>query len=181
MSRLGRHHNRVANIRRHFLHQVSNELVKTHDRLVLEDLNVTSMMANHRLARCISDAGWAEFARLLRYKQEWRGGQLVVADRWYPSSKLCSACGVINSDLTLADRVFTCACGHSADRDLNAAVNLARWGQTHQDHHIQPRPRKHAGRVNNARRRDGADQHPACAGETSPVEAGTEVHAASVV
>jgi putative transposase len=177
-SRLARHHNRVANIRKHFLHRVSNDLVKTHDRLVIEDLNVTAMLANHRLARCISDAGWAEFARLLRYKQEWRGGELVVANRWYPSSKLCSVCGVVNGDLTLADRIFICGCGHSADRDLNAAMNLARWGQSRHDHHIEPRPRKRAGRATNARRRDGADLHPACAGETSPDDAGTDVHTA---
>lgn len=174
-ARLWRHHNRIANIRSHFLHQVSNELVKTHDRLVLENLNVAGMMTNHRLARCIADAGWAEFARLLRYKQGWRVGQLVVADRWYPSSKLCSVCGVVNTDMRLGDRVFNCGCGHSADRDLNAAVNLARWGKSHQDSHHEPRPRKHAGRVTNARRRDGADRHPGCAGETSPAEAGTDV------
>jgi putative transposase len=174
-AKLGRHHYHVANVRRHFLHQVSNELVKTHDRLVIEDLNVSGMLANHHLAQAISDAGWAEFARQLRYKQDWRGGQLVVADRWYPSSKLCPACGVIRADLTLNDRMFICACGHSADRDLNAAVNLARWGQTH---HLDPRTPKQRGRVTNARRRDGADQHPTCAGETSPVEAGTDVHTA---
>ena len=73
-SKLGRHHHHVANVRRHFLHQVSGELVKTHDRLVIEDLNVSGMLANHRLARAISDAGWAEFARILGYKQAWRGG-----------------------------------------------------------------------------------------------------------
>ena len=83
-AKLGRHHHHVANVRRHFLHQVSNALVKTHDRLVIENLNVSGMLANHRLARAISDAGWAEFARLLGYKQAWRGGELVVADRWYP-------------------------------------------------------------------------------------------------
>ncbi len=127
-AKLGRHHHHVANVRRHYLHHMSNELVKTHDRLVIEDLNVTGMLRNHRLARAISDAGWAEFARQLGYKQAWRGGELVTADRWYPSSKLCPACGAINSDLTLADRVFSCGCGHSADRDANAAVNLARWG-----------------------------------------------------
>ena len=132
-AKLGRHHHHVANVRRHFLHQVSNELVKTHDRLVIEDLNVSGMLRNHRLARAISDAGWAEFARLVGYKQAWRGGELVTADRWYPSSKLCPACGAIRGDLTLADRVFTCGCGHSADRDANAAVNLARWGQAHHD------------------------------------------------
>ncbi len=85
---MARHHYQVANVRRRFLHEVSNALVKTHDRLVLEDLNVTGMLANHRLARAISEAGWAEFARLLGYKQRWRGGTIVVADRWYPSSKL---------------------------------------------------------------------------------------------
>jgi putative transposase len=178
-AKLGRHHHHIANIRRHFLHQVSNQLVKTHDQLVIEDLNVSGMLANHRLARAISDAGWAEFARLLKYKQAWRGGELVEADRWYPSTRLCPVCGAVDGDMTLAVRVFTCGCGHSADRDTNAAVNLARWGQTHH-HQTPPDPRtpKHRGRATNARRRDGADQHPSCAGETSPVEVGTDVHAA---
>jgi transposase len=133
---------------------------------------------NHRLARAISDAGWAEFAKLLAYKQAWRGSELVVADRWYPSSKQCAACGAIRGDLTLADRLFTCGCGHSADRDTNAATNLARWGQDHHDLLIDPRTPEHRGRANNARRRDGSDQHPTCAGETSPKEAGTDVHTA---
>jgi putative transposase len=177
-ARLGRHQHHIANIRRRFLHQVSNSLVKTHDRLVIENLHISGMLANHRLARAISDAGWAEFARLLGYKHAWRGGELVVADRWYPSSRLCPACGAIRGDLTLADRVFTCGCGHSADRDCNAAVNLARWGQTHHQHHVEPRTPKQRGRATNARRRDGADQHPTCAGETSPDDAGTDVHTA---
>jgi putative transposase len=177
-AKLGRHHRRIANVRRHFLHQMSNALVKTHDRLVIENLNVTGMLANRHLARAISDAGWAEFARQLGYKLAWRGGQLAVADRWYPSSKLCPQCGAINGGLTLADRVFTCECGHSADRDANAAANLARWGQAHREHHLEPRTPKHGGRATNARRRDGADQHPASAGETSPGDAGTDVHAA---
>ena len=181
-ARLGRHHHHVANVRRHFLHQVSKTLVKTHDRLVIEDLNVAGMLANHRLAQAISDAGWSEFARILGYKQAWRSGQLVVADRWFPSSKLCAQCGTVRDDLTLADRLFTCGCGHSADRDANAATNLARWGQTHHnaqhDHSRSPDPQA-GGRATNARRRDGADQHPTCAGETSPVEAGTDVHTTS--
>ena len=176
---LGRHHHRVANVRRHFLHQVSNALVKTHDRLVIEDLNVSGMLANHHLARAISDASWTEFARLLRYKHAWRSGQLVVADRWYPSSRLCPACGNRDTGLTLADRVFSCDCGHVADRDLNAAVNLARWGQAHHhDSPLDPRTPKQRGRATNARRRDGTDQHPSCAGETSPKDAGTDVHTA---
>jgi putative transposase len=177
-AKLGQHHHHVANVRRHFLHQVSNALVKTHDRLVIEDLNVSGMLANHHLARAISDAGWAEFARILAYKHTWRGGQLVVADRWYPSSKLCGQCGTVRSDLTLADRVFTCSCGHTADRDTNAATNLARWGHDHHNPSPDPRTPKQRGRATNARRRDGADQHPTCAGETSPKDAGTDVHTA---
>ena len=175
-AKLGRHHNHIANVRRDFLHQVSNALVKTHDRLVIEDLNVSGMLANHRLAQAISDAGWAEFARMLGYKQAWRAGQLMAADRWYPSSKLCPWCGVVNPALTLADRVFTCGCGHRADRDLNAAVNLALWAQRY-DAHRSPDPQA-GGRATNARRRDGADQHPRSAGETSPDDAGTDVHTA---
>jgi putative transposase len=175
-AQLGRHHRRVANMRRHFLHQVSGELVKTHDRLVIENLNVSGMLRNHRLARAISDAGWSEFAVMLRYKQAWRGGLLVEADRWFPSTRLCPQCGTINSVMTLADRVFTCGCGHRADRDTNAAVNLARWGLTHHDPHRSPDPQA-GGRATNARRRDGAGQHPRV-GETSPDDAGTDVHTA---
>jgi putative transposase len=176
-ARLGRHHHRVANVRHHFLHQVSGELVKTHGRLVIENLNVAGMLRNHRLARAISDAGWSEFARLLKYKQAWRGGQLIEADRWYPSTRLCPECGVIDSAMTLADRVFTCGCGHWADRDTNAAVNLARWGDTHHDDlHRSPDPQA-GGRTTNARRRDGAGQHPRV-GETSSDDAGTDVHTA---
>ena len=176
-ARLGGHHRRVANIRRHFLHQVSNALVKTHDRLAIENLNVAGMLRNRRLAQAISDAGWAEFARLLSYKQGWRNGAIAIADRWYPSSQLCSHCGARNTELTLADRLFTCSCGHRVDRDFNAAVNLARWAE---DHHAHPDPRtpKHGGRVTNARRRDGAGQHPTRAGETSPKDAGTDVRSA---
>ncbi|MGB3334910.1 MAG: RNA-guided endonuclease TnpB family protein [Mycobacterium sp.] len=179
-TRRGRHHHRVANVRRHFAHQVSNQLVKTHDRLVIEDLNTAGMLANHRLARAISDAGWAQFARQLHYKQNWRGGQLTVADRWYPSSQLCSICGDRRTDLSLADREFTCTGGHCLDRDTNAAVNLARWGQTHHDHPRTPDPQAE-GRATNARRQDGPDQHPTSAGETSLDEAGTDVHTAPAV
>ena len=78
-AKLSRHHHRVRNIRRHFLHRVSGELVKTHDRLVLEDLNIAGMMANHRHARAISDVAWGEFAKLVHYKQAWRGGMFAVA------------------------------------------------------------------------------------------------------
>lgn len=173
-AKLGRHHHRVANRRRHFLHQVSNQLAKTHDRLVIENLHTAGMLANHRLARAISDASWAEFARQLHYKQHWRAGQVVEADRWYPSSQLCSICGDRRTDLSLADRVFTCGNGHRLDRDLNAAINLARWGQQNRT----PDPQA-GGRATNARRQDGSDRHPTSAGETSLEDAGTDVHTAA--
>jgi putative transposase len=140
VAKLRRHHHRVVNSRRHFLHRVSNQLVKTHDQLVIEDLNVAGMLRNHRLAQAISDAGWAEFARILGYKQRWRRGVLALADRWYPSSKLRSACGTLNTDMTLADRRFSCTCEYGADRDLNAATNLARLAQIHHDHSSIPGP-----------------------------------------
>ena len=175
-ARLARHHHRVAHVRRHFLHQVSGELVKTHDRLVIENLNVAGMLANHRLARAISDAGWSEFARMLRYKQAWRGGQLLEADRWYPSTRLCPRCGTVDTAMTLADRLFTCGCGRTTDRDTNAAVNLARWGHTHHAPSRSPDPQA-GGRATNARRRDGTGRHPRV-GETSSVDAGTDVQTA---
>ncbi|WP_410786113.1 RNA-guided endonuclease TnpB family protein [Kribbella sp. C-35] len=157
-ARLGRHHRRVANVRKHFLHQVSNELVKTHDRLVIEDLNVAGMLRNHRLARAISDAGWAELARLLAYKQSWRHGALIKADRWFASSKTCSACGTVAPALTLAQRTFECApCGHTLDRDLNAAINLAIWAEKT---HARTRDPQAGGPVTNAHRQEGTGSHP---------------------
>ncbi|MFD4459578.1 RNA-guided endonuclease InsQ/TnpB family protein [Nocardia sp. NPDC058480] len=179
VARLGRHHHRVANIRRHFAHQVANRLVKTHDRLIVEDLNVAGMLGNRCLARAISDVGWADFARLLVYKQTWRGGTVTVADRWYPSSKRCSACGTLNLTLSLGDRVFVCGCGFRADRDHNAAINLALWPTVRKDFSRSPDPRA-GGRVTNVRRREGADRHLMGVGETVPVDAGTEVHATCV-
>ncbi|MFD3428664.1 RNA-guided endonuclease InsQ/TnpB family protein [Nocardia fluminea] len=179
-ARLAIHHRRVADIRRHFAHQVANRLVKTHDRLVIEDLNVAGMLSNRRLARAISDVGWADFARLLTYKQAWRSGTVATADRWYPSSKRCSACGRVNPDLALTDRVFLCECGFHADRDHNAAINLAAWPTIHQNSQRSPDPRA-GGRVTKVRRREGTDRYPSGVGETGPGEAETNVHAAFAV
>ena len=132
VARLARQHMRIRNIRHEFLHTVARQLVKTHDRLVLEDLNVTGMTANHRLAAAISDAGWAQLAHILVYQQAWRGGQVMFADRWYPSTKTCSRCGTLATAVPLAVRVFGCACcGLVLDRDVNAAVNLATWAECH--------------------------------------------------
>ncbi|WP_454852988.1 RNA-guided endonuclease TnpB family protein [Promicromonospora soli] len=131
-ARLAWHHVRVRYTRQHFLHQVSNQLVKTHDRLVLEDLNITGIMSNRRLARAVGDAAWGELARQITYKQHWRNGQVMVTDRWFASSKTCSSCGQVKPDLTLKDRTYTCGhCGLVLDRDLNAAVNLAAWAEDH--------------------------------------------------
>jgi putative transposase len=125
---LSREYAHIANLRRSFLHEVSGQLAKTHSRLVIEDLQVANLMANPRLARAIADAGWTVFARQLTYKAQWFGGELVVCDRWFPSTKTCHACGVVKQEVRLRQRVFFCdACGHACDRDRNAAANLAAW------------------------------------------------------
>jgi putative transposase len=119
-------HTRVANARRDGLHKLSTHLVAFHDTIVVEDLNVAGMVRNHRLARHIAGLGMAELRRQLDYKATDAGVRLVVADRWFPSSKTCSACGAVRAKLTLAQRQFVCeSCGARLDRDLNAARNLA--------------------------------------------------------
>lgn len=126
-AKLQRAHYRVANIRKHALHQVSSYLVKAVPHtIVLEDLNVKGMVKNRCLARAISDVGFGELRRQIEYKAGGAGIDVLVADRWMPSSKTCVRCGCIKKDLTLADRVFVCEhCGFEIDRDLNAAMNLA--------------------------------------------------------
>jgi putative transposase len=176
--RLARHHLRVRDTRQHFLHQVSNQLVKSHDRLVLEDLNIIGIMSNRRLARAVGDAAWGELARQITYKQKWRNGQVVVADRWFASSKTCSGCGQVKSDLTLSDRTYTCGhCGLVLDRDLNAAANLAAWAEGHTRGEAQDGDRQAAGPDIKACRRDGTGPHTRVS-ETSPDDAGTPVQTA---
>jgi putative transposase len=123
---LGRRHARVANLRRDGLHKLTTRLSGQYGTIVVEDLNVAGMLANHRLARHICDAGFSEIRRQLAYKTTWNGGKLIIADRWYPSSKTCSGCGAAKAKLPLRVRTFTCEyCGLNLDRDLNAARNLA--------------------------------------------------------
>ncbi|MBP5973043.1 IS200/IS605 family element transposase accessory protein TnpB [Brasilonema sp. CT11] len=125
--KLARHHNRVSNIRKDSLHKVTNYLCKNHAVIVVEDLNVAGMMSNHKLAQSIADCGFHEFKRQLEYKCKKFGSKLVLADRWYPSSKTCSNCGCKKETLTLKERVFKCGhCSFAIDRDLNAAINLSR-------------------------------------------------------
>ncbi|WP_406036823.1 transposase [Micromonospora sp. NBC_00898] len=117
-------HLTVANRRADFLHQLTTRLARTKRALAVESLNVAGMVRNRRLARAVSDAGFAEFVRQLQYKTGWYGSKVWAADRWYPSSKTCGDCGAINARLTLADRTWACPCGAAHDRDHNAARNL---------------------------------------------------------
>ena len=121
-------HRRLANIRNNYLHQTTTSIVKTKPyRVVIEDLNVKGMMKNKHLSDDIRKQGFYEFRRQLEYKCKFRGIELVVVDRFYPSSKTCSQCGEIKKDLKLKDRVYKCSCGLSIDRDLNASINLSNY------------------------------------------------------
>lgn len=121
-------HRRLANIRNNYLHQTTTNIVKTKPyRVVIEDLNIKGMMKNRHLSKAISKQGFYEFRRQLEYKCKFRGIELVIADRFYPSSKTCSQCGEIKKDLKLKDRVYKCSCGLNIDRDLNASINLSNY------------------------------------------------------
>jgi putative transposase len=123
---LGKAHARVRHLREDSLHQLTTRIAGTYGTVVVEDLNVAGMPENGSLARHVADAGFGTIRRQLAYKTGWTGGQLVVADRWYPSSKTCPACTTVKTKLSLHDRVFSCdACGPVMDRDENAARNLA--------------------------------------------------------
>jgi putative transposase len=123
---LGRAHARVAHQRRNGLHQLTNRLAGTYGTVVVEDLNVPGMLANRCLARAVADVAMGEMRRQLTYKTGWNGGRLIVADRWYPSSKTCSGCGAVKTKLALSERTYACTeCCLILDRDHNAALNLA--------------------------------------------------------
>jgi putative transposase len=125
---LARVHNRVANLRHDAISKLTTHLATTYGTVVVEDLNVAGMLKNRKLARHIADAGFGEIRRQLDYKTQWNGGQLVTADRWFPSSKTCSACGLVKPKLSLQVRTFTCQhCGLTLDRDHNAAINLKHY------------------------------------------------------
>src|SRR5262249_23618229 len=124
---IARLHYRISCQRKNHLHQLSSSLAKTKPVIVLEDLHVRGMQSNRKLALSIPDAGFGELRRQLAYKCDWYGSTLVVADRWFSSSKTCSCCGCAKESLNLGDRFFECnACGFSVDRDENAAINLRR-------------------------------------------------------
>jgi putative transposase len=133
-ARLARAHARASAVRADALHTFSARLTRTHPVVVVEDLAVSNLLRNHHLAGAIADQGWAELARQLTYKTTRHGGQVVVADRLFASSKTCSCCGRVKPKLSLAERTYRCdnpECHLVTDRDVNAAANLAAWGETH--------------------------------------------------
>jgi putative transposase len=127
--KIARAHARVADARRDFLHKTSTGLVRRFDVIAVEDLNVAGMMRNRRLARAIACTGWAQFRSMLEYKAGRCSRTVVAVDRWYPTSKTCSACGLLLAVLSLGTRHWACpACGTRHDRDINAAKNILAAG-----------------------------------------------------
>ena len=121
---------RLANIRKDYLNQTTSEIVNRKPRFIcIEDLNVSGMIKNRHLSKAVQNQGFFEFRKQLEYKCNDRGIQLIVADRFYPSSKRCSCCGKIKKDLRLSDRTYKCECGNVIDRDFQASLNLKAYGE----------------------------------------------------
>jgi putative transposase len=118
-------HAKITNVRQDSLHKITSYLTDSFGGIVIEDLNVSGMLKNSKLSRAIADLSWYTFRRQLEYKSKYKGNYLLIADRWFPSSKICSNCAQKKEELKLSERVYHCeACGQSLDRDLNAALNL---------------------------------------------------------
>ena len=121
---------RLMNIRRNHLHQITSEIVKRKPSfIVIEDLNVSGMMKNKHLSNAIYQQGFRNFRRQIEYKAKWNNIPVILADRFFPSSKLCSCCGEIRKDLKLSDRIYRCDCGNVIDRDFQASLNLKQYGE----------------------------------------------------
>jgi len=127
--KLLRLHHRLANLRQNYRHQITSAIIgRKPSSIVLEDLNVRGMMSNRHLAKAVQEQGFYEFRRQIEYKAQWAGITVMVADRFYPSSKTCIACGHVKKDLRLSERIYHCEnCGNEIDRDLQAAINLKRY------------------------------------------------------
>ncbi|ALJ90702.1 transposase [Thermus aquaticus Y51MC23] len=129
--RLARLHRKIKNLRRDFLHKQTTWLARTKPVIVVEDLNIKGL-SRSPLSRSVADVGWGTFLRMLEYKANWYGATLIVAQRSFPSTRLCSRCGHLNGKMPLFQRVFRCeACSLERDRDLNAALNLRAYGLAH--------------------------------------------------
>ena len=121
---------RLTNIRKNYLNQTTSEIVNRKPRFIcIEDLNVSGMMKNKHLSKAVQQQGFYEFRRQIEYKSAWNNIPVIIADRFFPSSKLCSCCGSIKKDLKLSDRIYKCECGNVIDRDFQAALNLKRYGE----------------------------------------------------
>ena len=121
---------RLTNIRRNHLHQITSKIVKRKPSFIcIEDLNVSGMMKNKHLSKTIQQQGFYEFRRQIEYKAKWNNIPVILADRFFPSSKLCSCCGMIKKDLKLSDRIYQCDCGNIIDRDYQASLNLKQYGE----------------------------------------------------
>ena len=121
---------RLTNIRQNYLHQITSEIVKREPSFIcIEDLNVKGMMKNKYLSKAVHQQGFYKFRRQIEYKAKWNNIQVIIADRFFPSSKLCSCCGNIKKDLKLSDRIYKCDCGNVIDRDYQAALNLKKYGE----------------------------------------------------
>ena len=121
---------RLTNIRQNYLHQTTSEIVKREPSFIcIEDLNVSGMMKNRHLSKAVQQQGFYEFRRQIEYKSAWNNIKVIIADRFFPSSKLCSCCGNIKKDLKLSDRIYKCECGNVIGRDYQAALNLKRYGE----------------------------------------------------
>jgi len=121
---------RLTNIRKNYLNQATSEIVNRKPRFIcIEDLNVSGMMKNRHLSKAVQQQGFYEFRRQIEYKSAWNNIPVIIADRFFPSSKLCSCCGNIKKDLKLSDRIYRCECGNVIDRDYQAALNLKRYGE----------------------------------------------------
>ena len=121
---------RLTNIRHDHLHKTTSEIIKRKPSFIcIEDLNISGMMKNKHLSKVVQQQGFYEFRRQIEYKSAWNTIPVIIADRFFPSSKLCSCCGTIKKDLKLSDRIYKCECGNVIDRDYQAALNLKKYGE----------------------------------------------------
>ena len=121
---------RLTNIRHDYLHQTTSEIIKRKPSFIcIEDLNVSGMMKNRHLSKAVQEQGLSEFRRQIEYKAKWNNIPVIIADRFFPSSKMCSCCGNIKKDLKLSDRIYKCECGNIINRDFQASLNLKTYGE----------------------------------------------------